>query len=392
MIRKQQEQCLNLAQMQMIINSRIYWRLRAVWLRAMMGSLYLHLETAEHVFAYMMNAAHNLTEIMAPFFGREVSEQFNQLLTQNSILLRELIEAQLSNDSEEISRIVNSLYQNNRERAALLNSINPFWNEVQWRNLMDTNLYFTLQQANALASGDYNNSVFLFDRLMAQADLMGDYFAYGLYSYITVLPITPALSLGTSRVRPTDLCVTYAMMNFLYYIQMFWFDQAIWMRIYSIARTLNPEYAESAYEKLRQLPIQYGNLLKTVFDDELVGELLVLIYEQIDLMTNLITAQLDGNIDEINRIVQRLYQNADERVELIVSMNPFVNRDRWKNILYSYLHSTIEEITTYLAGDHDRSITIYQRILEESEHINNEFTESLLKYLSDRGAILSVIF
>jgi hypothetical protein len=94
----------------------------------------------------------------------------------------------------------------------------------------------------------------------------------------------------------------------------------------------------------------------------------------------------------LHRIVQRLYQNADERVELIVSMNPFVNQNRWKNIYYSYLHSTIEEITTYLAGEYDRSLKIYQRLLEKSEHINNEFTESLLKYLADRGAILSVIF
>lgn len=389
MVRKQQEQCLNLAQMQIIINSRVYWRERAVWLRAMMGSNYLNTGSAEHVFAYIINITQRLTEILIPFFGREISEQYSQLLTQSNIMIRELIEAQLSNDLERINQLVNSLYQNNQERAALLSSINPFWNEVQLKYLMDTYLLLTIEQANALASGNYNNSVFLFDQLMAQADLMGDYFAYGIYSYLTLLPRYPIPSPGVSRVIPADLCVTYAMMNFIFNIRMFWFNKAIWTRIYSVARTFSPEYAESVYAKLRQLPIQYGALLKTVFDNELVDELLVLVYEQIDLITSLISAQLDGNIEEVNRIVQRLYQNADERAALVVRMNPFVNQNRWRNVLYGYLQSTIEGITTYLAGDNDRSLTIYQRLLEESEHINNEFTESLLTYLVNQRANLS---
>lgn len=385
---KKNQACLNLAQMQIIINSRVYWREKTVWLRLLMSSNYSGLGISEPIFSHLLDISNKLTNIMSPIFGREIAEQYNELLTQNNIWVRELIEAQLRNDTVEINQIVNSLYENNERRAAFLSSINPFWYEVQWRNLMDTYLNFTIEEANALASGDFNRSVFLFDRLMAQSDLMGDYFAYGLYSYIILSPQRPVPNLIGFRIDPTDQCATYSLMNFLYNIRMFWFDLAVWTRIYAIARTVSPEYAESAYAKLRQIPIQYGNLLKTVFDDELADELLVLIYEQIELIMRLVTAQIDGNVDEANRIVQRLYQNADDRVALFARINPHIDQDRWRNIHHSYLQSTIEEVTSFLTGDYDRNLTIFQRLLEESEHISNEFSVSLLTYLSSNQRIM----
>ncbi len=373
-------QCITLAQMQIIFNSRIFWRELAIWIRAFINTTYLSLGISEHVFGHLFNVPAKFSSMMRLVFGGVVYEQYNQLITQFVILFRELIVAQSNNDREGILRAVNSIQQNGAARAAYLASINPFWDENQLKNLFNTYINLTIEQANSFAGGDYNKSIEIFDRLMVHSDLLGDYFAFGLFNYITLSP--QALVKRQVGANPTEQCITYELMDLIYEIQLFWIDMATWTRAYLIAKTINPAYAESVYTKLRSVPIQYANLLNTIYNADTIDQLLRLIYTYIDLIDNLITAQMAGNVEEVNRTIQLLFQNADERAALIAEMNPFVDQNQWRIILYSNLRSTTDQITSYLAGEHDRDIAVFQRLLDQSERFSDISAESLFRYLS----------
>jgi len=103
----------------------------------------------------------------------------------------------------------------------------------------------------------------------------------------------------------------------------------------------------------------------------------------LELLDAFITAQMEGNIDEINRITKLLYENADKRAALISSVNPFWTVEEWRNRLYNNLRMTIDESTTFLMGDYAINIDIYSRILDLAENTSSYFAQGLFQYINN---------
>jgi hypothetical protein len=144
---------------------------------------------------------------------------------------------------------------------------------------------------------------------------------------------------------------------------------------------------EEVYERLLQVPVEYVNVLRQIFGESVAGEYVNLFYVYIDLIDAFITAQLEGNIEEIDRITQQLYQNADERAAFISSINPFWSEEEWKNRLYTNLRSTIDESTSFLLGDYGKNIDIFSRLLDQAESTSTYFAQGLFDYIYQQQAL-----
>jgi hypothetical protein len=99
----------------------------------------------------------------------------------------------------------------------------------------------------------------------------------------------------------------------------------------------------------------------------------------------MITAQLEGNTDEVNLIIQRLYQNADQRAAFLASINPYWDQNEWRRRLYNNLRSTIDESTTFLARDYARNIDIFSTLLDQAESTSGYFARGLFSYMFREG-------
>jgi hypothetical protein len=134
--------------------------------------------------------------------------------------------------------------------------------------------------------------------------------------------------------------------------------------------------------RLRQVPLDYVNALKKIFGDKVPNDYLQLFNQYIELIDAYITAQMQNNTDEINRITQELYQNADKRAAAITSINPaFWDENEWRTRLYNNLRATIDESTTLLTGDYSRNIDIINNLLDQAESTSSYFAQGLFNYL-----------
>ena len=177
-------------------------------------------------------------------------------------------------------------------------------------------------------------------------------------------------------------CLTYDQVDQLFRVRMFWFELATWTRNYMLARYRNLGDTNEVIARLRQVPVDYINALKKVFGDFAAEDYAKLHDTYIDLLDDFITAQMANNIDEVGRITQLLYQNADQRAAFIASINPYWDETEWRNMLYSTLRDTIDQSTTFLRGDYARNIDIFNTILNEAESMSSYFEEGLLDYLN----------
>jgi hypothetical protein len=374
------DQCISFAQMNIILNSRIFWRKLATWERTYLFSRYAGIGIADDVFGHMFTILSEFSTMLRLVFGAEFAEEYYQMLVEHVTTLRDTIDAQFANDTEAINRSLELQYQNAENRASYLSRINPYWDFTIWRNMIEAYIDFTVAEANTFTSSNYERNIETFDRFLVHTDTMGDYFALGLYNFITNPPA--GLNRPLSLLRMSEQCITYDQMNTIYRLRLFWFEMATWTRAFMISRFSGVGFSNEAYDRLRRVPVEYGILLKNYFDSNQVEEIMRNIYRHIDLIDDLVTAYQAGNIGEINRATSQLYQNVDEGAVSLNRMNPLLSQDEWRAILYGLISNTIGSVVSFLTREYNRNISIYNRSLDQAELIGDNFSRSLFNYVS----------
>jgi len=133
--------------------------------------------------------------------------------------------------------------------------------------------------------------------------------------------------------------------------------------------------------RLMEIPAVFINALEQFFGRSF-ETYLQLLYNYIELIDNLITAQQTGNIGEINRITQLLYQHMDQRAAIVASLHPsFWDENEWRPRLYSHLRYTIDESTTFLTGDYNANFDIFRAQLDEADSTSSFLARGLFDYL-----------
>jgi hypothetical protein len=372
------EQCITYSQMNLIFNMRIFWRRLMTWMRIYVISRYLGIGTADVSFERLYIENLDFGNMLRIHFSRSTSDRYSQLLNQFSIGLRELISAQIEGDFDTARQSIDRLLQNADETAVFLASINPYFDETEWRNLLTIFLQDTVQAANLFASEDYRMDIEYFDRLMALSNTMGDTFAQGLYDYITsgvqIEDNLPPLE--------DQRCVTYEEMNLIFDIMMFWFDLTNWIRAFMLSRYQSVGNEDEVYARLQRVVTDFINNLKQVFGDTpAVNELQLALNAYIDLIDSLITAQLTGNVEQVDLITRQLYQNADNIAASLAAITPYWDQDEWRTILYNNLRSTLDETTMFLTEDYARNLDIFSTLISQSESSGDYLAQGVLNHM-----------
>jgi len=366
-------QCITYSQMNLIFNARFYYRRLTTWTRAYLTSRYFDIGTLEAQFERLYLETLDIGEMMQIIFGRQASERYAQMVSQYAILFNQLISAQLEGNEDAVRENVQRLRENVDERALFLEAMNPYWTAEGYRDLFYSYIDYIIETANAIAARDLNRDIELYDILNEHTNRMGDVFAQGIYQYITS---------GTVDVIPEadTPCITEEQMEDIFTIRMFWLELVTWVRIYMLSRYAGAGDPNQAFERLMQVPVEYVNTVKKYFPHIDADGYLQLFTTYIELITSLITALIENDVEALNRITVSLYENADERAEFVASINPFWDAEQWRDILYVNLRSTIEEATSFLLKDYARNIDIFTRLLDQAETSSTLLAQGLFNY------------
>jgi hypothetical protein len=204
---------------------------------------------------------------------------------------------------------------------------------------------------------------------------MGYLFAQSMYDYMTSGSAVAAPSQGQQ-------CMTSEQMNEIYNIRMIWFDLVFWVRSFMLSKYRGIGDVNDVFNRLQQVPGEFISSLKQFFGDNPVfNNYQIQLNTYIDLIDSLTTAEMKGNTDEVSRIVKLLYQNMDERAASFASLNPsYWNVSDLQTRLYDNLSSTLEESTTFLAGDYARNLDVFDTLLDQAESISGVITQGLISY------------
>lgn len=376
------EQCITPGQIDLISNARTFFRRFAGWIRAYILSRYTGVGTPEEIFGRSYLETSSFGDMIRFTLGLDDAVGFTQQMNEIITGLRDIIDAQLAGNSQAVQVSVNRLFQSADDTASFLASINPYFNEAEWKNLLRTYLQYNLEAANLFSSGQYDDEIVLVDRITDLAEQMGYSFAQAINDYITS-------GLQTNPAQENVQCVTLEQVNEIYRIRTIWFDLTNWTRNFMLSKFEGIGDENDVHARLRQVPAEFVDALRQFFGNLPVFESYQqALNEYVNLLDSLTTAMMEGNTDEVNRIVQQLYRAADERASAFASLNPtYWSQSELQTRLDNNIRTTIDEASSFLTGDYARNLDIYSTLLNQAESISGYISDGLIDYLNDQRKI-----
>lgn len=167
-----------------------------------------------------------------------------------------------------------------------------------------------------------------------------------------------------------------------------WRDLAVWSKIYLTSIHGDPVYQEAVFEKLYSIPRSFGSVIALIFGNHASEQYVNLLSQHLALLRELISAMTRGDQNAVTETSARLYQNADARVAFLCQINRFWSSSVWQSFLYYYLELTFQGINTFLIKDYAINIKTYDRLMYHTAEMGDYFSDGLLKYMFNDGAVV----
>lgn len=367
-------QCITYSQMQMTFNMRMYYRRIINLTRIYMRNRYYNLGAPDVLFDRLYLEYLDIGNMLHLNFGRASRDQYSRLLGEFAISLRELITAQIEGNVETIDRNVQRIFDNVYTRGVFLAEINPYWATNEYRNLFNAYIQYLIRSANLLSLGNLNEDIVLYDSITELTNNMGDAFAEGIFNYIT--------SGKTLLAQEGDACITYEQMRTIQNVGMFWFDLQVWLRNYMLSKFVNIGDKEATFDRLKRVVVDFGDELKNIYGETFAADLVQKLNEYIDLVDRYTTAQMDGDNDEVIRIIPLLYQNADARAAMEAAATSLSESEWRRRLRELQVQGIIDQSTALLSGNFARSLDIFLDLLSRAEDMSEFVAPGLFNYFT----------
>lgn len=383
MIYKNEFQDFNItpAQINLLSNTRAFYRDLAIWMRAYLESVYTGLGNLDAVKKRLEYIPAQYSYMFRLFFGDTITEEYVDFLVDFIKTYEALVMAQINGDVNAVYEHTKHLYEYADKSAAYLAQINPFWQEMKWKYFLYDFIRLSIEESTTFLTKDYKRNVEIFDRLMDHINQIGDYLSEGLIKYINY-PVTSQLySINEFQ----NFNITPEQMNLIFRARAFYRDLVVWTRSYLVSLYAGLGNLQALRQKIDEIPLKYSDLFRLFFGEKITEQYTSFFTDFIQTYEALVNAQITGDTNAVGTLTRDLYKIADNTSAFFSQINPFWQENEWKELLYTLIRLMIDESTTFLTKDYVRNVEIFDRLIKHTYQIGDYLSRGLLNYLTYSG-------
>ena len=151
-----------------------------MWTRMLLISIAENLKDLDATEARLLRNPKDIADIFRPYYGNNIANQIEKLLTEHLAIGKELIVALKNNNQEQANRLNKKWYQNADDMAEAFSSINPFYKKEETRRMLYEHLRLTTDEVNARLKGDYIADIKAYDMVQKEILKMSQFFVNGI--------------------------------------------------------------------------------------------------------------------------------------------------------------------------------------------------------------------
>ncbi|MCL2355220.1 MAG: LysM peptidoglycan-binding domain-containing protein [Oscillospiraceae bacterium] len=169
--------CISQMQFNLSKEMRLAWSQHVYWTRLLIISIVNMLKDTDNATTRVLQTAKDIADLFAPFYGYEVTNAIEKLLTEHLVIGKNLIVAATNKNATDVEKYNKEWYENADEIATAFNKINPnHYNEEEVRKMFYKHLDLTKEELSHRLNGQYDEDVKAFNKVEAEAMMMADYF------------------------------------------------------------------------------------------------------------------------------------------------------------------------------------------------------------------------
>ena len=159
---------------------RRLWEEHITWTRMTIISMVENLADVDLVTKRLLRNPSDFATLLKALYGDEVASKFEGLFTNHLVIAAQLVKASMSGDKTAALDAERRWYANADEIAAFLASINPYWSEKIWKEMMYEHLALTKSEVVNRINKYYAADILVYDKIQTQALKMADIMSEGI--------------------------------------------------------------------------------------------------------------------------------------------------------------------------------------------------------------------
>ncbi|HKL80348.1 MAG TPA: LysM domain-containing protein [Mobilitalea sp.] len=159
---------------------RMLWEQHVAWTRMAIMGIVHELPETEMILQRLLRNPADFANALRTFYGDEVAQSFAELFTAHLTIAAELVNAAKAGDTNAVANAEQRWFDNARQIAEFLGSINPNWSTEDWNVMMNEHLELLRDNTLEMIDQNYEASIIGSDDIEAQALEMADMMAEGI--------------------------------------------------------------------------------------------------------------------------------------------------------------------------------------------------------------------
>ncbi|WP_379967809.1 acetylglutamate kinase [Ectobacillus sp. sgz5001026] len=184
---------------------------------------------------------------------------------------------------------------------------------------------------------------------------------------------TPVLS--TTR----NDSISKAAVDFKSYMRLLWEQHVTWTRMVILSLIFNLPDLDVAITRLLQNAPDMGNSIKPFYGENIARKYSDLIKDHLVIAADLVKAAKAGNKSAASIAERKWYSNADEIVEFLHSIIPYLSKEGFRKMFYEHLALTKSEAVSILSKDYKSGVQMYDKIEKEALEMADAISEGVIK-------------
>jgi len=156
-----------------------------------------------------------------------------------------------------------------------------------------------------------------------------------------------------------------------------WSQHVYWTRmlLISIAHRLND--LDAVTSRLMQNPNDIAGIFAKYYAPDVAKTIAALLTEHLQIGKDLIIALRDGDHAQADALTHQWYVNADKMADAFSSINPYYEQQAMREMLYSHLKLTTQEVAMRLAGNYSADIKAFDTVEAEALSMADTFSSGI---------------
>lgn len=158
----------------------LVWEQHIMWTRMLLISIAESLKDLDATQTRLLRNPRDIANVFKPYYGVNVANQIEKLLTEHLVIGKNLIVALKNNNQKEAMELNKKWYQNADDMAKAFSSINPFYPKEEIRKMLYEHLRLTTDEVNARLKRDYVADINVYDMVQKEILQMSRFFVNGI--------------------------------------------------------------------------------------------------------------------------------------------------------------------------------------------------------------------